>query len=208
MANVLVVKVNPKKTDQSFSLRLTEAFLNEYKKHNPNDEITEIDLYKEGVPFIDADVLNGWGKFAAQEDLTKAEQEKVERINALTDQFMNADKVVFSAPMWNFSFPPYMKAYIDSIAVAGKTFKYTAEGPVGLVGDKPVVLFEARGGIYSEGPMKALEHTQSYLHSVMNFVGIENFNAIVAEGMGQAPDEAEKIYNDAERRAIDLAHTF
>lgn len=208
MANVLVVKVNPKKTEESYSLRLAEAFVNEYKKQHPNDEIIELDLYKVGVPFIDAEVFNGWGKFAAQQELTKAEQEKVQRISDLTDQFLAADKVVFAAPLWNFGYPPYMKAYIDSIAIAGKTFKYTENGPVGLAGNKPVVLLESRGGIYSEGPMKAMQFTESYLRTVMQFVGIENFTSVVVEGVNQNPEKAEEIYKDAERKAIDIAHTF
>ncbi|OEH92458.1 FMN-dependent NADH-azoreductase [Bacillus solimangrovi] len=208
MSTVLVVKANPKETEHSFSLRLTESFLNEYKQVNPNDEVIELDLYKQGVPFIDADVLSAWGKFAAGGELTATELEKVGKIDALTEQFIAADKVVFEAPMWNFSFPPFLKAYIDTISIAGKTFKYTEHGPVGLLDDKPVVLFEARGGVYSEGPAKGLDHTESYLRTVMNFVGIESFKAIVAEGMAQAPEQAEEIYTEVEKQAVELAKTF
>ncbi|MFP3821738.1 NAD(P)H-dependent oxidoreductase, partial [Bacillus sp. SIMBA_008] len=88
--------------------------------------------------------------------LSAEEQAKVARLNELSDQFVSADKYVFVSPLWNFSFPPVLKAYIDSVAVAGKTFKYTEQGPVGLLTDKKALHIQARGGYYSEGPAAEL----------------------------------------------------
>ncbi|MBF0835332.1 NAD(P)H-dependent oxidoreductase, partial [Bacteroides acidifaciens] len=87
----------------------------------------------EYIPQIDADVFAGWGKLQSGQEfeaLSEGEQGKVKRLEELSNQFVNADKYVFVTPFWNFSFPPVMKAYLDSVSVAGKTFKYTAEGPV------------------------------------------------------------------------------
>ncbi|MFH7407533.1 NAD(P)H-dependent oxidoreductase, partial [Pseudomonas syringae group genomosp. 7] len=92
-----------------------------YKEHNSSDEVVHIDLYKENIPHIDADVFSGWGKLQSGSELSSHEQEKVNRLAELSEQFVGADKYVFVTPMWNFSFPPVMKAYLDSVAVAGKS---------------------------------------------------------------------------------------
>jgi len=110
--------------------------------------------------------------------------------------------------MWNFGFPPLLKAYIDAVAVAGKTFQYTEQGPVGLVGDKKVVLLEARGGVYSEGPAAELEHTQSFFKTVMGFFGITDVTVIATEGMAAAPEQAEAIFEKAVTEAKAVASKF
>ncbi len=95
-----------------------------------------IDLFKEDIPVIDKDVLTGWGKLRNGDELNQDEQQKVDRFSEILEEFLSADKYVFVSPMWNLSFPPVLKAYIDAISIAGKTFKYTAEGPQGLLTDK------------------------------------------------------------------------
>ncbi len=88
---------------------------------------------------IDADVFAAWGKFAAGEGfeaLTEVQQQKIAAMNTNLETFMNADRYVFVTPMWNFSYPPVVKAYLDNVAIAGKTFKYTENGPVGLLEGK------------------------------------------------------------------------
>ncbi|MDQ0245441.1 FMN-dependent NADH-azoreductase [Bacillus fengqiuensis] len=208
MAKVLYVKANPKTDDMSFSARLANTFLDAYQTEHPEDTVEMLDLYNTYLPLIDGDVLSGWGKLAAGAELTGEETKKVTRLGELVDQFLAADKVVFSAPMWNFGFPPLMKAYIDAIAVAGKTFKYTENGPVGLSGDKKVVLLEARGGVYSEGPATSMEHTQSYLKAVLSFLGVQDFTLVVAEGMAAAPAEGEAIFTASAEKAKEAAKNF
>lgn len=208
MANVLYVKVNPKQDNFSFSARLANSFLDEYKKANPNDEVTMLDVYNDHIPLIDGDVLSAWGKFASNQELTAAEQEKAGRLQELVNQFIEADKVVFSAPMWNFGFPPLMKAYVDALCVAGKTFKYTENGPVGLVPNKPVLLIEARGGIFSEGPAKTMEHTESYIRAVLGFIGVQNMQTIICEGLNLDPSKSEDVFTASEKQAKALAVEF
>jgi FMN-dependent NADH-azoreductase len=134
MVHILYITAHPHNETQSYSMAVGKAFIESYKQINPNDEVTHLDLYKENIPHIDADVFSGWGKLRSGqgfEELTAEEKEKVGRLNELSEQFIAADKYVFVTPLWNFSFPPIMKAYLDSVAVAGKTFKYTEEGPIG-----------------------------------------------------------------------------
>lgn len=211
MAKVLYITANPKATAYSYSLSVGEEFLNAYRSANPQDEIIELDLYKEDIPNIDADVFNGWGKLQngeAFDALSAQEQAKVARINQLTEQFVSADKYVFVTPMWNFGFPPKMKSYIDTFCIAGKTFRYTAEGPIGLMAGKSAVHIHARGGIYSEGPMKGIEFADSFLRQVLGFVGITDVESVIVEGMNQLPAEAETIKNKAIDEAKRVAKAF
>lgn len=208
MAQLLYVKVNPKVDEASYSTRLAKTFLDAYQSNHPEDEIITLDLYRSDIPFLDVDVFSAWGKFEVQSELTPQEQDKVKRMNELTDQFLAADKVVFSAPFWNLSFPPMMKAYIDTICVAGKTFKYTETGPIGLVPDKPVLLVEARGGHYSDGPGAEMEFSQKYLKTIMNFMGVQNFQHLLIEELSVDPNKAEDIYFNGAEEAKNLAQRF
>lgn len=211
VAKVLYITVNPKPEEQSFSLSVGRSFLNAYREENPHDEITEIDLYKTDIPYIDSDVFNGWGKLqqgTAFEDLTTDEKAKVGRINQLCDQFVAADKYVFVTPMWNFSVPPRMKAYIDTICIAGKTFNYTENGPVGLLTGKKAVHIQARGGVYSQGPAAEFEFGDRYIRALLTFLGIQCDNSVIMEGMAQMPDQAENIKAKAIEQARDSARKF
>ncbi|MCP8616199.1 FMN-dependent NADH-azoreductase [Salirhabdus salicampi] len=211
MAKVLYITANPKSTNESFSLAVGEEFLKAYQEANPNDEVVHLDLYNVNIPYIDTDVFNGWGKLqqgSAFDQLSEEEKDKVSRINNFTDQFIEADKYVFVTPLWNFSFPPKMKAYIDTISIAGKTFKYTEEGPVGLLTDKKAIHIQARGGVYSEGPAKDMEFGDRYLQSVFAFLGIQSAGSVVAEGMAATPDKAEEIKANAIEKAKEVAKQF
>jgi len=208
VAKVLYVRANPKPVQQSFTLRLAQAFLSAYREKNPADTITELDLYKTDIPLINETVMSAWVKLSQGTSLSTEELSTLERINSFTMQFIESDKVVIAAPMWNFSFPPKVKAYIDTIMIAGKTFKYTENGAVGLLKDKSVLLIEARGGIYSDDPTKALEHAESYLKAIMNFMGIQSFKTIICEGVSSYPQRAEELFNNASQRAVEIAGSF
>ena len=211
MAKVLYITANPNDETQSYSMATGKAFIETYKEKNPNDEVIHLDLYNEYIPLIDADVFSGWGKLQSGsgfEQLAAEEQSKVGRLGELSDQFASADKYVFVTPFWNFSFPAIMKAYIDSIAVAGKAFKYTEQGPIGLLTDKKALHIQARGGVYSEGPAAEIEMGHRYLNVIMNFFGVPSFEGLFIEGHNAMPDKAQEIKENAIARAKDLAHTF
>jgi FMN-dependent NADH-azoreductase len=211
MTKVLYITAHPHDDKQSYSMAVGKAFIEQYQLINPLHEIIHVDLYKENIPQIDVDVFSGWGKLQAGkgfEELSAEEKTKVGRLSELCEQFTSADKYVFVTPLWNFSFPPVMKAYIDSVAVAGKTFKYTEQGPVGLLTDKKALHIHARGGIYSEGPAAAMEMGHRYLSIIMQFFGVPTFEGLFVEGHAAMPDKANEIKENAISRAKDHAHTF
>ena len=211
MAKVLYITAHPHDDTLSFSMAVGKAFIETYKEVNANDEIINVDLYREHIPQIDVDIFSGWGKLQSGQgfdDLSKEEKEKVSRLNELCDQFIAADKYVFVTPLWNFSFPPVLKAYIDSVSVAGKAFKYTEHGPIGLLTDKKALHIQARGGFYSEGPGAAMEMGHRYLDIMMQFYGVPSFEGLFVEGHAAMPDKAQEIKDNAVDRAKDLAHNF
>jgi FMN-dependent NADH-azoreductase len=211
MAKVLYITANPKAVNESYGLSVGDAFLKTYRESNPNDEITHLDLFDTYVPFIDNDVMTAWGVLAQGKqftELTADQQKKVGRLAELCDQFVAHDKYVFVVPLWNFSVPPVMKAYIDSIASAGKTFKYTEQGPVGLLTDKKALIIQASGGVHSEGPTASWEHGASLLKVIMTFFGVPSIETLYVEGMAAQPDKAESIKQAAIEKATALAKNF
>lgn len=211
MATTLYITAHPLDHQTSFSLAVGKEFIEAYRESNPNDEVISLDLFNLVIPQIDADVLGAWGKLAAGtpfDQLSAAEVEKVARLNEIVDQFVAADKYVFVSPMWNFSFPPVLKAYIDAISVGGKTFKYTATGPVGLLTDKKAIHIQASGGVYSEGPAAGFENGYSYLKKVMMFLGVPSIEGIFVEGMNAMPDKAQEIKANAIVKAKEAAKSF
>lgn len=110
----------------------------------------------------------------------------------ITDEFLAADVVVIGAPMYNFTLPSQLKAWIDRILVAGKTFRYGESGPEGLAGNKRVIVAVARGGFYGEGsPAAPLEHVESYLRGVFGFIGIEP-EFVAVDGVNVSPEQRQK----------------
>ena len=123
---------------------------------------------------------------------------------SVLDEFLGADTVVIGAPMYNFTLPTQLKAWIDRIVVAGRTFRYTEAGPEGLAKGKRVIVALARGGIYSQGPAAALEHLETYLRGVFNFIGIEP-EFVVAEGLNLGPDHRAEAIRSALGETVRLA---
>lgn len=211
MSKVLYITANPNSVENSFSLSTGKAFIDAYAAANATDEVVHIDLYQEFIPHIDGEVFSGWGKLqsgSAFDALTVEEQKKVARLGELVDQFVEADKYVFATPMWNFSYPPIVKNYIDAVSVAGKTFKYTANGAVGLLNGKKALHIQASGGVYSEGPASAVEYGNRHLKAVLGFYGITDVETIFVEGQNAFPDRAAEIKAAAIEKAQQLAKTF
>ena len=121
------------------------------------------------------------------------------RTEAFLQQFLAADVIVVGAPMYNFSIPSQLKNWIDCIAQAGRTFKYTETGPVGLAGNKTVIVASSRGGVYSTSEaLRALDHQESYLRTVLGFMGIDNARIVRAEGVNQGADRRSQALAAAE----------
>jgi FMN-dependent NADH-azoreductase len=132
-------------------------------------------------------------------------QKDIAEGQAALDEFLEADVIVIGAPMYNFTMPSQLKAWIDRIAVNGKTFRYTAAGPEGLAGNKRVIIAVSRGGIYGAGaPAAAFEHLETYLKGVFAFIGVTNPEFIVAEGLNIGPEQREKAMQGAIEAATGL----
>lgn len=210
MAKLLYVTCNLKPMEHSRSLSVGKEFLDEYLRSNPGDEVHSLELYRDNIQRIDADVLGGWGKMRNGESfnaLTIDEQRKVGRIWKHADQFIAADKYVFVTPMFNLGFPAEFKMYIDAICVVGKTFTYTPTGPVGLLKGqgKKCLHIHSSGGFHFG---KEEDHSVPYLRSIMNFMGVEDFNAIVLEGVDAVPEKEEEFKMLATRQARAAAKSF
>lgn len=177
MKKVLYIKANPKRVQDSYSLQLAEEFVNRFKDNNKNVEIVELDLYKEDLNHVDMERL---GLIFSQEE---------NKLSKYADDFVQFDKYIISSPMWNLSIPSILKAYIDHISVAGKTFKYTEKGPLGLLNDKKAIHITARGGLYSEGPGADYEMGDRYLKTIFGFFGISDFETIAFENTASLNQE-------------------
>ncbi len=124
---------------------------------------------------------------------------------SVLDEFLAADTIVIGAPMYNFTLPTQLKAWIDRIVLAGKTFRYTANGPEGLAGGKRVIIALARGGFYNQGsPASALEHLETYLRGVFNFIGIEP-EFVAADGLAVSPEQRDGSIKLALGQSVRLA---
>ncbi|GAB6098761.1 FMN-dependent NADH-azoreductase AzoRB [Halanaerocella petrolearia] len=208
MGKVLYITANPKPVSDSYSLTVGKEFLDSYKRENPGDEIVELDLYQREIPLIDRDIFSAWSSLeeGGFSDLTEIEQQKLTKMNDLLEEFIAVDKYIFVTPLWNFSLPPMMRAYIDNICVAGKTFEYTDDGPKGLMTDKQAVHIHSRGGIYSEDIIKDFDFANRYLQRIFSFLDIELVDSLIIEGTNQLDEEeATEMKNKAIEKAKGLA---
>lgn len=208
MSKVLFVKANDRTAEESATVKLYNAFYESYKASHPDDEITVLDLHNVDLPYLNATMINGRFKLASGLETTAEEARLANIANEYLDQFLAADKVVFAFPLWNLTVPAVLHTYIDYLNLAGKTFKYTAEGPVGLVTDTKVALLNARGGFYSEGPMAAWEMSVNFVSNILTFFGVKDITKIVLEGHNATPDKAQEIVEGAVKNAADAAVSF
>src|SRR5262249_54059284 len=152
---------------QSASRELGTAWVQAWRIGHPDTQVSYRDLVGDPLPHLSGEVVaTRFGAEAQSPDVRKL----IEQDDAVLAEFLAADVVVIGAPMYNFSIPSQLKAWIDRIAVAGKTFRYSDKGPEGLVNGKKVVVISSRGGVYSSGPAAAFDHQESYLRSVFTFL--------------------------------------
>lgn len=208
MGTVLFIKANDRPQDQSVSVRMYEQFLQTYRAEHEGDEIIELDLFKEELPYYGHDAISG--QYKIKQGLEPSEKEKAaaDIADRYLNQFLAADKVVFAFPLWNFTVPAPLITYITYLMQAGKTFKYSPEGPIGLVGDKSVALLCARGGVYSDEVMKSLEMAMTLVKNSIAFWGITNPAEVIIEGHNQNPAMAEQIIENGLNEVQQLAKRF
>jgi FMN-dependent NADH-azoreductase len=208
MRSYLYISANPKAEEESNSLRVGRALIRAVRRQDPQARIDEIDVYREPIPLIDGRFLKARARLAAGADVSElpAEEQAVVRdVFRFTDQFIAADVYIFAYPLWNFGIPPLLKAYVDTIKVARKTFRYTPQGPVPLLSGKKAVLIQSSGDVYSEGPLKEFEHGSRYLSAVLSFIGVDRIRTILMEGMDGDKALAETRRNEAIAEAERMA---
>ena len=170
--------------EASVSRQLTSSIVDRLAGQQPEARIVRRDLAAEPLDHLTL------GAFADSSTL---------------DEFLAAETIVIGAPMYNFTLPSQLKAWIDRILIAGSTFRYTPDGPEGLAGGRRVIVALARGGIYDAGsPAAALEHLESYLRGVFNFIGIEP-EFVAADGLNISPEQKQQSVRAALGETVRLA---
>ena len=170
--------------EKSASRTISRSIVDRLQAAGPGETLIYRDLTAEPLPHLTLDAFSD---------------------SSVLDEFKSADTVVIGAPMYNFTLPTQLKAWIDRIVIAGQTFQYTADGPEGLAKDKRVIVALARGGFYNEGsPASALEHLERYLRAVFNFIGIEP-EFVAADGLSVSPEQRATSLQQALGETVRLA---
>ncbi|MCL4410398.1 MAG: NAD(P)H-dependent oxidoreductase [Firmicutes bacterium] len=172
--------------EQSVSRQLGDKIVARLQQENSDATVINRDLITTPIQHLDAEILLAGGTEVDAQ--TEKQQVELALTETLLEELFAADVVVIGAPMYNFSIPSQLKAWLDRVAQAGRTFRYTEAGPEGLVKGKKVYLASARGGIYSEGAAAAMEYQESYLKTVLGFLGMTDVTIIRAEGVNLSPE--------------------
>ena len=185
----------------SVSRQVSGAIVERLRRETPGLDITYRDLSSTPLAHLSGSHLaaaqGAPAEAALQPDLAAGQ--------AVLEEFLAADIVVLGAPMYNFTIPSQLKAWIDRIVVAGKTFKYGAQGAEGLAGNKRVIVAISRGGFYGAGtPADVGEHLETYLRWVFGFIGVTNPEFISADGIQMGPEHREKALAGALQAATSL----
>jgi len=188
----------------SVSRTLSASVVAQFGKNDPAVQVTYRDLAAAPIPHLSGDYLAAGQAGEARHE--PALQADLALGSAVLEEFLAADIVVLGLGFYNFGIPSQLKAWVDRLAVAGKTFRYTEQGPVGLAGGKRVVIAIARGGFYGPGtPAASFEHAESYLRGVFAFFGITKIEVVAAEGMNVGAEARSTAISQAEEKIAALA---
>lgn len=182
----------------SVTRQIGAVALADLQKAHPGASIIERDLIKTSVPHLSPEFIGAMFSGEADAAVLALSRE-------LVDEVLASDIIVLEAPMYNFGIPSVLKAWIDHVVRAGKTFQYGAKGPEGLLKGKKAFIIAGRGGIYSEGPYKVMDYQEPYLRAVLGFIGITEVETITVEGIAMGADAKEKALNHATERTHILA---
>ena len=181
MKKILLIESSPRRSD-SFSNQAARSIVNELQRRNPGAKVAVRDLAQNPPPHVGQAFATGM--HAALEQRTPEQAKALELSDTFIDELFAADTIVIAVPMHNFGLPSTLKAWIDHIGRAGRTFSYSPDkGPEGLVKGKHAILVLASGGVYSIGPMKSLDFAEPYLRTVLSFIGITDIEVVRVEGV-------------------------
>lgn len=192
MKNILVITASIFGQDGQSSQLVTKT-LDKLTRQHPEARVEIRDLAKEPVPHLDAERFGAF--LSAQDDPTAEQAEVLAYSDELIAEFKQADAVLLGVPMYNFGVPSVLKAYFDHIARAGVTFRYTENGPEGLLDDKPVYVLAARGGIYAGTPN---DSQTPFLRSFLGFLGLKSVEFVYAEGLNMGDDSKAQALDKAD----------
>lgn len=186
----------------SVSRQLSAAIVAAQQAAHPDLEVTRLDLSTDPIGHLTGQHLAAAqgaapGTPALASDLAAG-------IDAL-ETFLASDIIVIGAPMYNFGVPSQLKAWIDRLAIAGRTFRYTENGPIGLAGGKRVIVASSRGGFYAGTTIAALDHQEAYLRGVFGFFGITDVTFIRAEGIALGQTQRDQAIATAQTEIRKLA---
>ncbi len=201
MSKVLLVTSSPR-GDASHSSRIARHLADQLASAQPKATVVARDLFREPPPHIGEDFVTALGTPAEQR--TPAQSAAVALSDRLIAELFAADAIVIASAMINFGVSSTLKTYIDYLLRAGSTFRYTANGPEGLVKGKKAYIVQASGGVYSEGPMKPFNFQDTYLKHVLGFIGITEVEVIHIEGVAFGAEATEKALSSAAGRVSAL----
>ncbi len=180
---LLRIDSSPLSNGSSFSRRLTEEFVSEWRNSHPDGDVITRDLGAAELSPVTAAWIQA--SYTPEPSRTADQKELLQRSDELIAELQKADEYVLGVPMHNFSIPSVLKLWIDQVARAGKTFSYEGGAPKGLLTGKKATLLIATGGVYEDGPAAAMNFVEPYLRSVLGFIGITDVRVIYASGTGQ-----------------------
>jgi len=201
MTQILFLTSSPR-GGASYSNRVAARVLENLGRAHPESRLTVRDLAKDPLPHIDENFVTGI--FSPTDRLSAEQRERLAVSDHLIEELLGADIVVIAVGMINFGIPSTLKAWIDHVTRAGRTFRYGEGGPRGLVTGKRVILVQAKGGVYSDGPRRELDHVTPYLLQLLAFLGMTDVKLIGIEGTALGPEFAEKALDTALKQAIEL----
>jgi FMN-dependent NADH-azoreductase len=184
MPNILVLNSSAAGLD-SVTRLLTDDTVDQLRRHHPNALVVIRDLAADPIPHLSPDGVNG---VRTPNAVTPAEIAARKLSDELIAELRAADTIVIGAPMYNFGLPSTLKAWFDHVLRAGETFSYSEAGPKGLLEGKTVIVIEARGGLYSEGPAQAYDFQEPYLRHLLAFIGLTDVTFVRAEKLGFGPE--------------------
>lgn len=202
--------VSTPRTASSNTLKIAQAFIDEYLKNGNDVEVETLDLFHHALPAVAGDNIDAKYHLMVGGQLPPNLQTSWLEIEKEIQRFMDASVIVISTPMWNFSVSYALKYYIDTIVQPGYLFKYDEKGiPLGLVNGKLLVCITTRGGDYSVGtPMNILDFQEPYLRAIFGFVGIKDIHFINAQPMDITPDMREQATAKGVEEARNLANSL
>ncbi|MBR9970423.1 FMN-dependent NADH-azoreductase [Magnetospirillum sulfuroxidans] len=189
----------------SVSRQLTADVVAQLRVAHPGAEVTYRDVAASPPDHLSGELMQVV-KFQNVDDLSPRQQAELALTNQLVEEVLAADIIVIGAPMYNFSVPTQLKAWIDRIAQPGRTFRYTETGPQGLAGGRKVIIVSSRGGLYAGTPYEAaMDHQEAFLRAFLGFIGITEVQVIRAEGVAMGADARDKALSLAQAEIVKLA---